>query len=226
MPSEASPTFFGAPPVPAVCRKNPFLPPSSYTAVTTPSVVTFWSTSGEVSPVPWIVAIGVMSLAGGLGSTGSTGGSTGSVGLLGSVPGSSAADLVLRGVGAATSKSLALLSVSTPTSLRWTDSVFLVFPAGLPSETVAAPHPTRSTTVPLASISRAMASLPLNVKPFPVASGVGSGSVPPSPFAPCTRKYPLAGIVPERVAEPFPVSVLDRWVTVQPVRSIGASVGL
>lgn len=90
--------------------------------------------------MPWMSAIGVTSP----GAGGCAGGSLGSLGSVGALP-------EPCGVGAVTSKSAALLSVSTPASLRWTEVLLEVPFAGAPSKFFAPPQPTRSTWLPEAS---------------------------------------------------------------------------
>ena len=217
MPSEASPGFLISP-VPAVWRKKPFLPPSSYTAVTTPSVVTVWPSSGEVSPVPWISAIGVIS-PGAMGcSTGSFG--SGSVGA-----GSTGAWPEPLGVGVATVKSAALLSVSMPRVMRWIEVALVVPSAEVPSAREAPPQPTRSTSLLFASSKTAIAPLPLKLN-VALSSSAPVIASPLEPGVLVIKNVLFAGTTPESVCV-FPVlSPVERCSIVQPVMSMGWSVGL
>ncbi len=118
---------------------------------------------------------------------------------------------LLVGVGAATVKSTALSSVSVRESARCTEVVFEVAPAAAaPSCTTAPPQPTRSTMSVTAAQSSAVLQVNAEVEctsaivpavPLmliePVASGVGSASVPPAPAASPTRNRPPAGTLPD-----------------------------
>ena len=106
-------------------------------------------------------------------------------------------DDVLRGVGASTAKSVALLSVSVqPFIARITAVVFDGAAVGAVSENDAPPKPTKSTmrlSVGAATVSAVVvdssATLPAVALSAmaPVASGVGRLTEPPAPTASCTR---------------------------------------
>src|ERR1043166_774449 len=106
-----------------------------------------------------------------------------------------AGEALLRGIGPAMRKSLRLLSVSMQPLLRRT-AAFVLLSAGVggPSKQFALPEPTRSATplghaplsaaVPATSATFAFVALMVMT---PVASGAGSGVVPPVPGDSCTR---------------------------------------
>jgi len=113
-------------------------------------------------------------------------------------------DCVLRGLGAPAAKSVELLSVSVaPSATRSTAVVFDGAGVGpVPSKQFAvAPKPAKSTSDGVPAVtghpivsavvverSATLPAVPL-IAIVPVASGVGSGVVPPAPCASCTRKY-------------------------------------
>jgi hypothetical protein len=131
--------------------------------------------------------------------TGEVGQVTRTAGSPGSVPHGASAVAVLLGVGGlAVVKSLALSPVSRqPASSRTADTGFDNVAAGpLPSKQLAVPpNPTRSTVSPAGQppdsgvVESTSASLPLvaDIAIVPVASGAGSGWLPPAPGACCTR---------------------------------------
>jgi hypothetical protein len=114
-------------------------------------------------------------------------------------PAGGAPTALLRGLGAPVVKSARLLSVSwRPSILRSAAVVLLRVGVGaFPSaQFVVVPKPTKSSTAPpsgqavaSASVARTSATFPAValIGIVPVASGVGSGVVPPAPCACCTR---------------------------------------
>ena len=105
---------------------------------------------------------------------------------------------LLRGCGATTEKSAALLSVSVqPLAARSAAVVFDRHRVGAASKQLAVgPNPTRSMIVPPTGQAPLSAVVLLTSATFPavpdiaivpVASGVGRFVVPPAPWASCTR---------------------------------------
>ena len=109
---------------------KPPSPPSAYTAVTTPSVVTVWSTSGDAEPEPWISAIETSSVAGGTVGVDVVVGSGAVVG----------PPDEFSGVGAAATKSAEFSSLSSPVVERCALRELLSSGAGAePSNALAPP---------------------------------------------------------------------------------------
>ena len=107
---------------------------------------------------------------------------------------------VFVGVGSPTAKSVALSSVSASDAARATDVVLDGAAVGAPSRTVAAPKPTRSlirgSAAQSAAVLQVSAVVPetraivpavADIAIAPVASGVGSATVPPLPLPSATR---------------------------------------
>src|SRR5258705_12585718 len=107
-------------------------------------------------------------------------------------------DAVLRGVGAPMVKSVELTSVSVQPLEPRIAAVVLLSPAvGAPSEQLAVPYPTASTTpadvtqlpAPIKVVLLTRTTLPdaALIAMLPEVSGVGSAAVSPTPAASCTR---------------------------------------
>src|SRR5262245_14375157 len=103
---------------------------------------------------------------------------------------------VLRGLGGPIEKSILLLFESKqPPRLRRAAVVLLVAPVEPePSKQLALPYPTKSIKqvgqLPLNGfvvLERATLPAPPAIAIVPMASGIGSGVVPPKPCASCTR---------------------------------------
>src|SRR5262245_11101996 len=161
-------------------------------------------------------------------------------------------DAPLRGAGATTAKSIALLSVSAqPLPRRSAAVVFEVAGAALePSKKSALPYPIRSTMVASAAASHGVepplqpsgvvvltsATLPavadMAIGVASVTSGIGSDAPFPAPAPSWTRKYWPGASVPDNSVNWFafapkpPVPVALAYWTDQPASETGFDVGL
>jgi hypothetical protein len=159
---------------------------------------------------------------------------------VGETPHSTAELAELRGAGAPTLKSAALLSVSEqPALLRNAALLFDNAPVGAVSDALAEPYPTKSTTpvcptgleTPLAIVVSVLSSatLPLlaDIGMTPVTSGAGSaGRLVFVPSACLTRRYPPGAITPASVVFCHVLPVLDAYCSDQPETSMDAALTL
>jgi hypothetical protein len=139
------------------------------------------------------------------------------------------------GAATSTAKSLALLSVSVQPPAARTTALALLLDDGpvapVPSEQMAYPQPTKSTIVAEVGHDPDSAVVAFTKATFPAAelmlttvvetSAVGRGE-PTAPPASCTRKNPLAGIVPLRATGDQDVPMDEPYCTDHPARLTAA----
>src|SRR6185369_12719479 len=145
-------------------------------------------------------------------------------------------ELVFRGFGVPTEKSVELLSLSVHAFVRSAAVVFASVAVGAVSEQFAAvPKPTRSTTfvvghVPLSAVvALTSAILPAValIAILPDASGVGSGVVPPAPCDSCTSRYcPGCSVTFGRFVTCHVLPVELAYCTLYPATLVAVGVGL